>query len=96
MKAAGKDILVRVDITNLTEDSIRSVALYDHAYRWTKSRITDPEGKEHNVSEVTFYSGNEKTTMYMPEAGGVPLEGRATRSVLLHFKQVPSMKSSAS
>ena len=93
VKSAGKDILVRVDITNLTEDSIRSVALYDHAYRWTKSRITDPEGKEHNVSEVTFYSGSEKTTMYSAGSRGVPLEGRATRSVLLHFKQVPSMKS---
>lgn len=93
VKAAGKDLLVRVDITNLTEDSIRSVALYDYAYRWTKSRITDPEGKEHNVSEVTFYSGNEKTTMYSAGSRGVPLDGRTTKSVLLHFKQVPGMRS---
>ncbi|NPU83561.1 MAG: hypothetical protein HPY65_03650 [Syntrophaceae bacterium] len=93
VKSAGKDLLVRVDITNMTEDSIRSVALYDQAYRWTKSRITDSEGKEHNVSEVTFYSGSEKTTMYSAGSRGVPLEGRATKSVLMHFKQVPGTRS---
>ncbi|PKN34298.1 MAG: hypothetical protein CVU61_08945 [Deltaproteobacteria bacterium HGW-Deltaproteobacteria-19] len=93
VKNVGKDLLVRVDVTNMTEDATRYVALYDQAYRWTKSRVTDTVGKEHDVSEVTFWSGNEKTTMYSAGSRGVPLDGRTTKSVLLFFKQVPGMKS---
>ncbi|MGV8081308.1 MAG: hypothetical protein AB2L22_14790 [Syntrophales bacterium] len=93
IKNVGKDLLVRVDVTNMTEDATRYVALYDQAYRWTKSRVTDSAGKEHEVSEVTFWSGNEKTTMYSAGSRGVPLDARTTKSVLLFFKQVPGMKS---
>jgi hypothetical protein len=92
VKSVGQDILVRLDVTNLTDDSTRYVALYDQAYRWTKSRFTDPSGKEHDVTEVTFWSGDQKTTMYSAGSRGVPLDGRATKSVLLFFKQVPGLR----
>jgi hypothetical protein len=93
VKSVGQDLLVRLDVTNLTEDSTRYVALYDQAYRWTKSRVTVAAGKEVDVAEVTFWAGNEKTTMYSAGSRGVPLEGRTTKSVLLFFKQVPGMRS---
>jgi hypothetical protein len=93
VKFVGQDLLVRLDVTNLTEDSTRYVALYDQAYRWTKSRVTVAAGKEVDVAEVTFWAGNEKTTMYSAGSRGVPLEGRTTKSVLLFFKQVPGMRS---
>jgi len=92
VKSVGPDLLVRLDVTNLTDDSTRYVALYDQAYRWAKSRVTDAAGKEHDVAEVAFWSGNEKTTMYSAGSRGVPLDGRATKSVLLSFKQVPGLR----
>jgi hypothetical protein len=89
IKVSGDEIKVLVDVTNLTEDS-RNVALYDEAFRWSKSKLIDPTGKEHVVSQVVFWKGDQKTSMYDAGSRGVPVEARATHTVQLLFKKTPS------
>jgi archaellum component FlaC len=89
IKVSGNEITVVVDVTNLAEDN-RNVALYDEAYRWTKSKLIDPAGKEYVVSHVVFLKGDQKTTMYDAGMRGVPLEARATQTAQLIFKKTPS------
>jgi hypothetical protein len=89
IKVSGAEITVMVDVTNLTED-YRYVAIYDEAYRWTKSKLWDPAGKEYEVSQVVFWKGDQKTSMYDAGNRGVPLDARATQTAQLTFKKTPS------
>lgn len=89
IKISGNEITVMVDMTNLTED-YRYVAIYDEAYRWTKSKLGDPAGKEYEVSQVVFWKGDQKTSMYDAGNRGVPLDARATQTAQLTFKKTPS------
>lgn len=89
IKISGNEITVTVDVTNLTED-YRYVALYDEAYRWTKSKLWDPAGKEYEVSQVVFWKGDQKTSMYDAGNRGVPLDAKATQTAQLTFKKTPS------
>jgi hypothetical protein len=89
IKISGNEITVTVDVTNLTED-YRYVALYDEAYRWTKSKLWDPAGKEYEVSQVVFWKGDQKTSMYDAGNRGVPLDARASQTAQLTFKKTPS------
>jgi hypothetical protein len=89
IKISGNEITVTVDVTNLTED-YRYVALYDEAYRWTKSKLWDPAGKEYEVSQVVFWKGDQKTSMYNAGNRGVSLDARATQTAQLTFKKTPS------
>jgi hypothetical protein len=89
IKISGNEITVMVDVTNLTED-YRYVAIYDEAYRWTKSKLWDPAGKEYEVSQVVFWKGDQKTSMYDAGNRGVPLDARATQMAQLTFKKTPS------
>ena len=66
------------------------MAIYDEAYRWTKSKLIDPAGKEYAVSQVVFWKGDQKTPMYDAGTRGVPLEARATHTAQLIFKKTPS------
>ncbi len=89
IKVLGNEITVLVDVTNLTEDN-RYVAIYDEAYRWTKSKLIDPADKEYVVSQVVFWKGDQKTSMYDAGNRGVPLDARATQTAQLTFKKTPS------
>ncbi len=89
IKISGNEITVMVDVTNLTED-YRYVAIYDEAYRWTKSKLWDPAGKEYEVSQVVFWKGDQKTSMYDAGNRGVSLDARATQTAQLTFKKTPS------
>jgi hypothetical protein len=89
IKISGNEITVMMDVTNLTED-YRYVAIYDEAYRWTKSKLWDPAGKEYEVSQVVFWKGDQKTSMYDAGNRGVPLDARATQTAQLTFKKTPS------
>ncbi|MBI4618921.1 MAG: hypothetical protein HY739_01955 [Desulfobacterales bacterium] len=89
-RSSGDDISVFVDVTNITEDSTRNVAIYDEAYRWVKSKMIDDAGKEHEVSQVLFWKGQQKTSMYDAGTRGVQVDGRTTFTAQLIFKKVPS------
>jgi len=90
VKLSGDEISVLVDVTNMTEDSPRSVAIYDEAYRWTKSKLMDTAGKEYEVSQVIFWKGQQKASMYDAGTRGVPIDARTTQTAQLIFRKVPS------
>jgi hypothetical protein len=89
VKLSGDEITVLVDVTNLTEDSDRSVAIYDEAYRWTKSKLLDTAGNEYYVSQVVFWKGQQKTSMYDAGTRGVIMNAKGTQTAQLIFKKVP-------
>jgi hypothetical protein len=87
--ASGDEISVFIDVTNMAEEN-RNVALYDESYRWTKSKLTDNADKEHDVSQVVIWKGQQKTSMYEAGSRGIPIDPRTTQAVQLIFKKAPS------
>jgi hypothetical protein len=90
IKLSGDEISVFVDMTNISEDTTLNVALYDANYRWEKSKLTDTAGKEYEVSQVMFWKGQQKTSMYDAGRQGVPVDARTMRTAQLIFKKVPT------
>jgi hypothetical protein len=88
VNASGDEISVFIDVTNMAEES-RNVALYDESYRWTKSKLTDTADKEHDVSQVVIWKGQQKTSMYEAGSRGIPIDARTTQAVQLIFKKAP-------
>ena len=86
--ASGDEISVFIDVTNMAEEN-RNVALYDESYRWTKSKLTDTADKEHEVSQVVIWKGQQKTSMYEAGSRGIPIDARTTQAVQLIFKNAP-------
>jgi hypothetical protein len=90
VKISGGDISVFVDVTNMAEDSNRHVAIYDENYRWGKSKLKDTAGKEYEVSQVVFWKGDQKTSMYTAGMRGIQTDAGSTQTAQLIFKKVPS------
>ena len=90
VKSSGNELSVFIEVTNMTEDSYRYVAIYDEAYRWAKSRVTDTAEKEYEVSQVVFWKGQQKTSMYDAGNRGVPIDPRTMQTAQLIFKKVPA------
>jgi hypothetical protein len=84
----GGEVTLRVRLKNTAADG-RSVALYDDNYRWTKSRLIDQSGNSFEVREVSFRKGKERTSMYDTGKTGVPIDGGATVTAHLVFKELP-------
>jgi hypothetical protein len=74
----------------MTEDSYRYVAIYDEAYRWRKSKLADTANKEYDVSQVVFWKGDQKTSMYNAGNRGVSIDPKTTQTAQLIFKKVPA------
>jgi hypothetical protein len=74
----------------MTEDSARNVAIYDENYRWGKSKLTDAAGKDYEVSQVVFWKGKQKTSMYSAGMRGVQADAGSTQTAQLIFKKIPS------
>ncbi len=85
----GRDIVVTVRLKNSDEEE-RSVALYDASYSWTKSHLTEEGGRSHDVQEVYYRKGGKKITMYDTGKTGIPVDGRATATIYLVFKNFPN------
>jgi len=90
VKSSGNELSVFIEVTNMTEDSYRYVAIYDEAYRWAKSRVMDTAEKEYEVSQVVFWKGQQKTSMYDAGNRGVPIDPRTMQTAQLIFKKVPA------
>jgi hypothetical protein len=90
VKISGGELSVFVDVTNMAEDSNRYVAIYDESYRWGKSKLTDSAGKDYEVSQVVFWKGDQKTSMYSAGMRGVQTDAGSTQTAQLIFKKVPS------
>jgi hypothetical protein len=89
VNASGDEISVFIDVTNMAEEN-RNVAFYDASYRWTKSKLTDTADKEHEVSQVVIWKGQQKTSMYEAGSRGIPIDARTTQTMQLIFKKAPS------
>jgi hypothetical protein len=83
----GDVVTMTVRLKNTAAD-VRSVALYDDSYRWTKSRLTDESGHSYEVREVYFRKGAERISMYDTGKTGIPIDGGATVTAHLVFKQI--------
>jgi hypothetical protein len=90
VKYSGDGLSVFVDMTNMTEEEYRDIALYDETYRWTKSKLTDPSGNEYDVSQVVFWKEQQKKTMYEAGYRGASLEGGTKQTAQLIFKKAPA------
>jgi hypothetical protein len=87
---SGDEISIFVDMTNMADDAIRNVAIYDESYRWGKSKLTDTAGKEYEVSQVVFWKGQQKTSMRDAGSRGVTIDARTAQTAQLIFRKVPS------
>lgn len=93
VKLSGNDISVFVDMTNISQDSTRNIAIYDESFRWSKSKLTDTKGNEYQVSQVVFWKGQQRVSMHDAGTRGVPVDAGATQAAQLIFKKVsPSLK----
>jgi hypothetical protein len=84
-KSSGDEISVFVDLTNTAADAARNVAIYDEAYSWAKSKLTDTAGKEYEVSQVFFWKGQQKSSVSDTGRRGVSIEAGAKQTVQLIF-----------
>ncbi|PKN33031.1 MAG: hypothetical protein CVU61_15630 [Deltaproteobacteria bacterium HGW-Deltaproteobacteria-19] len=83
-RASGKNVTLVIRARNQSR-AAKSIALYDSAYRWTKSTITDQAGKSHVVSNVYSVSGGKKTTMYQAGTSGLPIAAGSAISIYMAF-----------
>jgi uncharacterized cupredoxin-like copper-binding protein len=66
---------------------VKSVALYDDDYRWTKSMMTDGSGKKHGVSTVRFVKGSKRINMREVGTEGIQIAPGESVTAYLTFKK---------
>ncbi|NTW16844.1 MAG: hypothetical protein HGA41_05200, partial [Syntrophaceae bacterium] len=86
LKIANGKIICAVNIHNKSKVE-KSVALYDDAFRWTKSKITDDAGKNQHVSNVTFTKGSQKVAMSASGTRGITVGPGETVAASMTFKK---------
>ncbi len=86
IKASGHEITFIVRTQNKSGVE-KSVALYDDAFGWTKSKMTDGNGKNHDVNRVNFAKGSKKIAMSTAGTEGVPLAPGESVTAYLYFKK---------
>jgi hypothetical protein len=83
----GDVVTLTVRLKNTATDG-RSVALYDDSYSWPKSHLIDASGHSYEVREVYFRKGAERISIYDTGKTGIPIDGGATVTAHLVFKQI--------
>jgi len=86
LKTADGKIICAVNIHNKSKVD-KSVALYDDAFRWTKSKITDDAGKSKHVSNVTFIKGSQKVAMSASGTRGITIGPGETVAASMTFNK---------
>ena len=86
MKSSGNESIFIVLAKNQS-DVEKSIALYDDAYRWTKSQMTDDAGKKFDVNTVSFAKGSERRLMSAVGKQGVPVSPRESVTIYMTFKK---------
>lgn len=84
----GLTVTLTAKLKNTASDA-RSVALYDASYSWPKSHLIAEGGRSHDVQEVYYRKGGKKITMYGTGKTGIPVDGGATVTIYLVFKNFP-------
>jgi len=86
MRASGSDSMIIVRAQNQS-DVEKSIALYDDAYRWTKSQLTDDAGKKFDVNTVSFEKASETILMSAVGKQGGPVGPRESVTIYMTFKK---------
>ena len=86
MKVSGNEITFIVQTQNKSGVE-KSIALYDDAFEWTKSIMTDSEGKNHNVNQIHFAKGSKKIAMSAAGTKGVDMAPGESVTAYLVFKK---------
>jgi hypothetical protein len=86
MKASGSEITFIVRTQNKSGVE-KSVALYDDAFEWKKSKMTDGDGKNHDVNRVNFTKGSKKIAMSAAGTKGVDIAPGESVTAYLVFKK---------
>jgi class 3 adenylate cyclase len=73
--------------THNKSSMVKSVALYDDSYRWTKSMMTDGSGKKHGVNTVSFVKGSKRINMREAGTEGIQIAPGESVTTFLTFKK---------
>jgi class 3 adenylate cyclase len=86
MKASANEITFILRTQNKSGVE-KSVALYDDAFGWTKSKMTDGAGINHDVNRVSFVKGSNKIAMSTAGTEGVHIAPGESVTAYLVFKK---------
>ena len=86
IKTSGNEITFIVRTLNGSNVE-KSVALYDDAFGWTKSKITDGNGTKHDVKKVSFVKGSKAITMSAAGTVGILIAPHESVTTYLTFKR---------
>jgi uncharacterized cupredoxin-like copper-binding protein len=86
VRSSGTEITFTVQTHNKS-GIVKSVALYDDDYRWTKSMMTDGSGKKHGVSTVSFVKDSKRISMRDAGTEGVHIDPGKSVTTYLTFKK---------
>ena len=86
MKTSGNEITFIVRTQNKSGVE-KSVALYDDTFEWKKSKMTDGNGKNHDVNRVNFAKGSKKIAMSAAGTKGVDIVPGESVTAYLAFKK---------
>jgi len=86
LKSLGNETILSVQTYNSSFVAKR-VALYDDAYWWSKSRITNEAGEKFDVNKVIFLKGAEKIAMSFTGTQGIHIDPQKSVVANLIFKK---------
>jgi len=87
VKASGNQITITVKLSNRS-DVAKSVALYDDAFSWPKSKIVDTDGTTYYVNTVTFSKNDKTVTAQAAGRNGIDIAHDETVTAHLTFKNI--------
>jgi class 3 adenylate cyclase/cytoskeletal protein RodZ len=86
LEPSGSGITVTIKTHNKS-NMVKSVALYDDSYGWTKSMMTDGSGKKHGVNTVSFVKGSKRINMREAGTEGIQIAPGESITTFLTFKK---------
>ena len=90
VKSSGDEVSVFIDVTNMTDDSSVTLPCTMKYTVGGNQNWRSLRKKEYNVSQVVFWKGNQKTSMYDAGNRGVSIDPKTTQTAQLIFKKVPT------
>lgn len=89
VKIWGDEVTVSVVVVSKSDEP-KNIAFYDEAYRWTKSKFTDDRDRSATVAKVSFWKGDQQSTMYNLGTRGITVEPKTSVTAQLVFTKVKS------
>jgi class 3 adenylate cyclase len=86
LESSGSGTTVTIKTHNKSS-MVKSVALYDDSYSWTKSMMTDSSGKKHGVNTVSFLKGSKRINMREAGTEGIQIAPGESVTTFMTFKK---------